>query len=312
MNPEVGLVGPGVLLGGAWAAFRKNWWKLVLVQLVPGLVMLGVVLIAGMAGIISVIAKSNAVAAVAMIVLAVIGGLAMVYVVLWSSAAMTMAAMIAAGEEKVEVKESYRRARSKIGALAWVGLVGGLAVLGGGLLLVVPAIIMGIWFFGSSFVVMEDAGRGAEALLKSKHLVAGRWWGVFGRLLVAGLVALGVSLLAGLIQLIPLIGWVVGMIVNLALGPWMLIYSYLLYKDLVRLKAGAEYKPGGRGWVAALAVLGLAVPILALVAAAVLVAINPAGKMEQARRAAQESQRAREQVEDEMEEAARPEGMAGA
>lgn len=277
-------------MDGAWKAFGKNWKGLLLVQVVPTVVLLGVMLAGGMVGIAGSLAGGGGPMVIAFIGLGIIGVLAAIYVGLWGSTAAVVAAIMAGKDETVGVKEAYKRARPLIGPIFWVGLLQGLAAMGGIMLLVIPAVLMGVWFFASSFVVVEEGGRGTEVLLKTKHYVAGKWWGVAGRLIVGVLVAVSVSLLAGLVSIIPILGWVVSWAVNLALVPLMTIYIYLLYKDLVRIKAGAQYTPGkGKGWLVALAVLGLAIPILALVAAAVLVAVNPAGQLRKARESKVES-----------------------
>jgi len=81
-----------------------------------------------------------------------------------------------------------------------------------------------------------------------------------------------------------LVGWVAGWLVNMGLAAAAAIYSYLMYKDLVRVKAGATYEAGkGKGWVTGLAIIGLIVPTLFWTAALILLAINPAAQQKKAR-----------------------------
>jgi hypothetical protein len=71
-----------------------------------------------------------------------------------------------------------------------------LAVLCGLVLLVIPGIWLSTrWYFGPQVVVVEGL-RGRAALRRSGDLVAGRWWRVFGTLLVLGLLT---ALAAGIV-----------------------------------------------------------------------------------------------------------------
>ncbi len=63
-----------------------------------------------------------------------------------------------------------------------VTAVGGIAILGGLILFIVPGIIVALWFSFSIYTVALDEKKGIEALKESKQLVQGRWWAILWRL----------------------------------------------------------------------------------------------------------------------------------
>jgi hypothetical protein len=66
----------------------------------------------------------------------------------------------------------------------------------GFLLLIVPGIWLGVrWYFAAQAAVLEGTAP-AASLRRSLELVDGRWWDVFGALLVSGILAAGVSAIA--------------------------------------------------------------------------------------------------------------------
>lgn len=67
----------------------------------------------------------------------------------------------------------------------WVSLLRFLASLGGLVLFILPGIWLSIALAFSSFLVLEGKARGNQALAGSLHLVKGRWWATFWRLLGA-------------------------------------------------------------------------------------------------------------------------------
>ena len=141
---------------------------------------------------------------------------------LWSQAAM----FFAAREDGVNFKKSLSIAWPKIGSFFWVSLLVGLAVLGGFILFFIPGVIFCVWFCLSIFVFVSEDLKGTAALKRSKQLVKGYWWPVFGRILLIALVSIVISLLKP-----------IGPIVNIFFtGPFVVIFEYMLYQDLKRAK----------------------------------------------------------------------------
>lgn len=57
------------------------------------------------------------------------------------------------------------------------------------LLLVIPGIIFMVYWYLSTFVVLDQHLSGMAALKKSKELVTGNWWKVFAVVLISGLIS---------------------------------------------------------------------------------------------------------------------------
>jgi len=115
----------------------------------------------------------------------------------------------------------------KIVPYAWVLFLMGIITIAGFILLIIPGIILSIWFsFALYLFVFEDV-RGMEALKKSKELVKGYWWPVFGRLFLFGF-------LGALISSVPVIGDLVNIFLMMPLG---VIYAYFIYENLKTVKA---------------------------------------------------------------------------
>lgn len=156
------------------------------------------------------------------ILLALLGIFFAIILGLWSQTAT----LYAVKEGSITFKNLLTMAWPKIGSLFWVALLTALAVLGGFILFVIPGIIFSVWFCFSGFVFVAENLRGASALKKSRDLVKGYWWPVFGRLVVIGIVA-------GLISSIETFGPIINIFFMV---PFATVFEYLLYQDLKRVK----------------------------------------------------------------------------
>lgn len=108
--------------------------------------------------------------------------------------------------EKIE-KNEKTVALANFLPILLVGILEGLAVLGGMLLFVFPGIYLAIALMFSQFLLLEDGAWGTHALAASYALVKGRWWPTFWRVLAAGFVfvailIVGTQLLAFIVELI--------------------------------------------------------------------------------------------------------------
>lgn len=109
-----------------------------------------------------------------------------------------------------EAAPSVEVVRTHFWPFVWVIILQGLAVLGGMAVFFLPGVWLSVLLSYSLLVLVEDGTRGIQALSASAALVRGRWWGTFGRTLVAGIV---VGLLGSLTTLVVLlfVGLFVGM-----------------------------------------------------------------------------------------------------
>lgn len=240
-NAVAKLSGVGVLLKRTWAIFKKRVWTLLLIVII-GVVLIGVPS-AIFIGIGIFLSKSIAAfkAIIISITLSISGIVALFFAILFQ-----IAFLIAVADHNIGVKESFIRAKSKVFSFLWLTILMCLIITGGYILFFVPGIIFTVWFFFALFVFIAEDVRGMDALVKSKHYVKGKWWGVFGRVFALWLTSVVVSI-------IPVIGQVLGIF----LVPFSIIYYFLIYEELKSIKSTVPFQPAGKIGVMLTGIVGL-------------------------------------------------------
>jgi hypothetical protein len=133
----------------------------------------------------------------------------------------------------MDIGESLRFGLSRFWSIILVGVLVGLAIVGGFLLLVVPAFVFLTRFWVSVPALVIEDRRGREALKRSWNLVKGHSWPVFGTILV---VAIGSGLVNGLLTA-PFGDSVVaravgGAIASILTTPYVALVGVLIYLDV--------------------------------------------------------------------------------
>ncbi len=77
--------------------------------------------------------------------------------------------------------------------LLWTSIVTGLVILCGLILFVIPGIIALVFFYFTQFAFYHERAIGTKALKASYRVVKGRWWGVFGKILLLLLIFISLS-----------------------------------------------------------------------------------------------------------------------
>jgi len=186
--------------------------------IIPPALLVGVAILAGMA-------KGG----VLFVTLGAVGTLAGLYCGLSCFGAF----LHAVADNQLPFRESLEKGRSIALPLLWVGLLTGFIITGGFMLFIIPGIIFTVWFFFAQFVLVSEGLSGMGSLLKSREYVRGEWFNVALRLLLVW----AASLLLGMIPL-------VGPILSIAFLPYVMIFHYLLYRDLFELKGDVPYSCG--------------------------------------------------------------------
>lgn len=139
------------------------------------------------------------------------------------------------------VGASYSAAWQKFGPYLWTTILASIAIGIGFILLIIPGVIVAVWFAMAMYIVMLEGKSGVAALSASKAYVSGRWFKVFGYLLaMAGVVivfSIICSIITGILSAIStelgsLVNLVLNLVLNLVVMPWMMAYGYLLYQAL--------------------------------------------------------------------------------
>ena len=134
---------------------------------------------------------------------------------------------------ETDVKRIWHEIFSQAKSIIWVNILTFLVTLGGYLLLFIPGLIFGLWFNFGIFVLLQEKQVGRAALKRSRALVKGYFWPLAFRIFILTLILAGSSVFC---SLVPLFGNVLGMALSLFALPFMYIYLYLIYKNLLELK----------------------------------------------------------------------------
>ncbi len=94
------------------------------------------------------------------------------------------------------------------------------------ILLIIPGIILAVWYSFSRLIFVDKEAGAIESLKMSKSLVKGRFFPVFGRLIVFG--AFGI-LFELFFASVP---YGIGSVVSLLFGALLLLPAFLLYREL--------------------------------------------------------------------------------
>lgn len=147
------------------------------------------------------------------------------------------ASILAIKEKKVDFNQAFNAGFIYFLSFLLAGLVNTLAVILGLLLLIVPGVILAVWFSLYSYLIVVERVGPMESLKKSREMVRGHFWDVTNRWgviillsFLARLVAASLNVSAGGIS-------VTDLLLELILTPFTLIYGFLIYQDLKSLKA---------------------------------------------------------------------------
>jgi protein-S-isoprenylcysteine O-methyltransferase Ste14 len=128
----------------------------------------------------------------------------------------------------------YRSVRKIIPILA-ISIMTGIVIGLGFILLIIPGIIFGLWFWASAYVVLFEDKEGLSAMRQSKHYMKGILSPVLVRLLFIWLCVIVIAVLTGIVE--GSLGLdeknnILSSIVSSLLTPLWAAYIYLLYKEV--------------------------------------------------------------------------------
>jgi len=215
----------GGLFRESWALFQRRCSTLIalfLLALVAAAVPLALsaglaVLVAGAAG------------GTAFVLLLGLGAVAGLACGLWCYGGF-LAAVV---DDTLDLKGALARGKEMILPLAWISFLTGLIIGGGYLLLIIPGLIFTVWFFSAQLLLPAEGVRGMDALLKSREYLRGQWLNVALRLLL-------IWAASAVVGAIPFIGPLVAVI----FFPFVVIFHYLIYRDLRAIKGDVPYSCG--------------------------------------------------------------------
>jgi hypothetical protein len=143
------------------------------------------------------------------------------------------------GRTDLSVSETFGHVLPRLNRIVVAGIALALAIAVGLVLLIVPGfIIITIWLMVIPAIVLEDRGIG-ESFGRSRELVSGNGWNVFGAIVITFLILIAVSLVLSLI-LLPLDSWLAALIQqvvgNTLVAPFAVVVWTLVYYRLLAAK----------------------------------------------------------------------------
>ena len=144
------------------------------------------------------------------------------------------------------IEQLFERARPHLGTLILAGILAALGIAVGLVLFIVPGLIFLTWWCLIVPVIVLEGKHVGESFSRSRELVRGHGWSVFGVVVVTAVLS---AIASGIIQAIfSFLGsflryWIGGAIANAIVGPFFAIALTLTYFTLRGLGEGAAAAP---------------------------------------------------------------------
>jgi hypothetical protein len=167
----------------------------------------------------------------------------------WLQAALVKAVDdVRDGRADLSLGETFAQAREQLSSVAVAAILAGLGIVFGLILLIIPGLVLMTWWAVIVPVVVLENRSAGEAFTRSRELVRGHGWGVFGVIVLMVLLLIGFSLVLSLV-LSPLTDWLQSFISQIVSGtltaPFVAVVLTLLYFRLRQAKepVAAETAP---------------------------------------------------------------------
>ena len=144
------------------------------------------------------------------------------------------------GVRDLSLRGLFRSVSAVFAPLLWTAILVGLGLLFGFLLFIIPGLVLLTWWAVAAPVVVCEARSAPQALGRSRELVRGNGWQVFGVLVVSFLLVFIADLTLGALANAIVGSTVAVAIANLIAGtltaPVFALASAVLYLELLQLK----------------------------------------------------------------------------
>ena len=220
MEASARRIEPGRVIGQAFETYQAH----------AGPLLGGALLVIGIAGVVEALLSLSG-----SIILGILGalvGLAAGF--LYAGYVVKLVQDVRDGRRDFSVGELFSHAAPYLGTLILAGILAGIAIAIGFVLIIIPGLILlTIWAVISPSIVVEDKGV-FESFGRSRELVRGNGWQVFGAIVLAFLIIVAVGIVASLIgAAIGDAGFVIlRAIGNVITAPIWALVSSILFFDL--------------------------------------------------------------------------------
>ena len=217
----------GGILGEAWTLYTKFFTRFFAVALIVFLV---VNLINAVFG--SIIGTGAGLALLVALITTVVS----IVGTFWLQGALVYAVDdVRDGRIDSAIGELFERVRPNLGTLIVAGILAGLGIAVGLALLIVPGLILLTWWCLIVPVIVLEAKPVSEAFGRSRELVRGHGWTVFGVIIVS---VIAIAIASGVIQSVffflgPFLRyWIGGAIASAIVDPFLAVALTLMYFKL--------------------------------------------------------------------------------
>ena len=174
----------GNVLSEAFALYRRHWQHFIPIALIYYLVLS-----------LATLALTVALGVVGALLAAVVSLVG----VFWLQGTLTEAvADVRDGRADLSIGETFRRVAPRIGALLAAGILAVLGIMVGLVLLIVPGLILLTWWSVLVPAVVLERRGVFEAFGRSRELVRGNGWAVFGVIVITLLIGMVVGIVLGI------------------------------------------------------------------------------------------------------------------
>jgi len=213
------------VIGEAWAMYRRYWKHFLsisfVVYLSVAVINLLLVLVLGWVG-------------------ALIGAIISLIAAFWLQGALVRAVEdVRDGRADLSLGQTLQSVRPHLISLIVAGVLAGLGIALGLILLIVPGLVLLTWWIVIVPVIVLEQRSAGESFGRSRELVRGYGWNVFGVIVLTVLVYIGLSLVVRLL-LTPFADWLEAFLSSVVVGtvatPFLAVAWTLLYFRLRRAK----------------------------------------------------------------------------
>lgn len=241
------LPGIGSLFETAWALFKKtffSYFRIVLLGI--GFFLVGVIvtvlltlplmfLTGGAAE--KLFSSPSALEIVLMVVLVAWMIAFILGIIAYSIFAPIVYLFILDSEKNVPIKELFRKAKPLFWPYTFVGLLTGVAVLGGLGAFIVPGILFSLYFVFVLYVMVFEGLRGTDALRRSYALVKNNFWEIVIRIIILQAILIGISYILNILSDQSDVINFLSIVISFGTEWFGAVYMYTLYNHIRERKA---------------------------------------------------------------------------
>jgi hypothetical protein len=215
----------GIIIGQAWELYKRHWRHLIPVALaVYVIVALLTLLLTALLGWVGVL----------------LGFFVSLAGIFWLQGALVLAVDdIRDGRADLSIRETLNRVLPRLNTLTLAGLLAGIGIVIGFALLIIPGLyLLTIWLLIVPAIMLEGQGV-LSSFGRSRELVGGHGWSVFGVIVLTVAILIAVWIAVGIVEAVldsNLVTFLLNIATDTATAPFLALAWTLTYFELLALK----------------------------------------------------------------------------